>query len=190
MKSLFKALWAFLKSIFGGGKKEEEGKDKKDDIKQFPGQGTLNPPTQWHLIRFHIGQIDTLGKLYHKNEFICYTLESTTDRANLGIYELGLRTKGGLHATYGFRFKDIHVGVLQILTEDEQVFRFVRTGNLAADGQGGLLLGKEIQNQSQVDGIRELWHSEDAYQEVYPKIANRIANSEKMTLKITLDRQG
>lgn len=190
MKSLFKTLWEFLRSIFAGKKDSGDdsggGKDK-DPSQGGGGSGTLNDPTQWDLVRFDVGTHDTLGKLYFKKDFVCYTLEQSTNRANLGKYPLMLRSQGGLHATYGFRFKDIHKGVIQLDTGDTQDFRFIRTGNVAADSGGGMLLGKRIENQNEPDQARELWHSEDAYREVYPLIANRIAAGEKMTIKITLD---
>lgn len=193
MKSLFKVLWEFLRSIFGGkkdsGTGDGGGKDKTPTQGQG-GQGNIKEPTQWDLVRFDVGAIDTLGKLYFKNEFVCYTIEQTTNRANLGKYELTLRTKGGLHATYGFRFKDIHKGVLQLVIGDSQDFRFIRTGNVAADSGGGIIVGKRIQAGDKPEDARELWNSEDAYREVYPAIATRIAAGEKMTINITLDKNG
>lgn len=194
MKSLFKVLWEFLRSIFGGKKDPADdggGSGGKDDTPtQGGGSGSLKDPTQWDLVRFDVGTVDTLGKLYFNGEFKCYTIEQSTNRANLGKYELTLRTRGGLHATYGFRFKDIHKGVIQLLINDSQDFRFIRTGNVAADSGGGIVLGKVIEGRQNTAQAREVWHSEDAYRDVYPLIANRIDAGEKMTIHITLDPNG
>ncbi len=193
MKSLFKVLWEFLRSIFGGKKDNESGngKDKDKDPTQGPGgQGTVNPSTRVELVRFDIGAVDTLGKLYYDGDFVCFTLEQTTDRADLGEYPLILRKQGGLHATYGFRFQKIHKGVLQLDIPASQQFRFIRTGNLAADSGGGMVVGKVIQGQNKPQEAREVWNSEDAYLDFYPKIANRVENGEKMTIRITLDTNG
>jgi len=191
MKSLFKVLWEFLKSIFGGKKDSGDGEGKdKTPTKGKGGQGTIKDPTNWDLVRFDVGAIDTLGKLYFKREFVCFTIEQTTNRADLGKYALILRSRGGLHATYGFRFKGLHKGMIQLVIGDSQDFRFIRTGNVAADSDGGIILGKRVEGNEKPGEGRELWHSEDAYREAYPLIANRIVAGEKMTINITLDPNG
>jgi len=194
MKSLFKVLWEFLRSLFGGKKDPNDGggngKDNDKDPTQGGGQPSLNPPTQWDLVRFDVGTYDTLGKLSFQGKFICYTLESSRDRADLGKYNLVLRKSGGLHATYGYRFGNMHKGMIQLDIPGSQNFRYLKIGNSVDDTDGSILVGKVINNRDKPQERREVWHSQDSYQLMYPQIADRIAAGEKMTLNITLDKEG
>ena len=192
MKDLFKTLFQFLRSLFGG-KKEEEDKKEQEKDKNNPqkgpgGSGDLKIPAKLDLKRYDIGSYDILGKLYYDGKFVCYTIEHKGDKASVGSYPLVLRTKGGLHATYGFRFKDIHKGMIQLDNPAEQGFAFIRTGNVAKDSDGGIVLGTQIEGADAPEKPREVWHSDDAYRDLYPKIANRIANGEKITLHITVEK--
>jgi hypothetical protein len=96
--------------------------------------------------RFDAGTEDTLGKLYLNGKFTCYTLEppASGQRIPAGQYGITLDTNSGRHATYRFRFKDIHKGMLEL----ESVTGFstvqIRIGNRADDTHGSILVGEQI----------------------------------------------
>lgn len=148
------------------------------------------------LVRTQSGPHDTLGKLYLNGKFACHTLENPKKPAGSqggcipeGEYEIELRTTGGRHATYLYRFKDMHKGMLSLKSVPEFDHVYIHIGNRASDTQGSILVGTESvdkpENQS-----REIWYSDRAYQQIYPEIAGKLTTDQRIMIRISSDVSG
>lgn len=74
------------------------------------------------------GQTGTIGS--------ANSLEDAEKLLPAGTYDLSLKTTGGLHSAYWFRFQDTHAGMLQIGDKS----RFIRLGESGKDAQGGIVI--------------------------------------------------
>ncbi len=81
-----------------------------------------------------------------------------------GTYDLSLKTTGGLHSAYWFRFQDTHKGMLQIGDKS----RFIRLGESGGDAQGGIVI-KQI----------------DEYLGLYTKVADDLAAGKRVQLVVS-----
>ncbi|MEM9934868.1 MAG: DUF5675 family protein [Bacteroidota bacterium] len=141
-------------------------------------------PEGFALERIEAGQQGTLGKLFLDGEFISYTLETTHEQAlPEGEYELSLRNEGGKHATYYFKFKEEHKGMLWVKDVASHPYAMIHMGNKIEDSYGGILLGTSYSN-----GVEnEEWtleNSEEAYLKIYDKLADRILDGQEVILHI------
>lgn len=118
------------------------------------------------------------GKVLLEGQPIAHSLEQEQGALAPGTYSLQLRESGGLHATYGFRYPDMHEGLIQIGDK----FAYLRTGGKAHDAQGGIVLAESIN-----DGGNELeaWHSDQAYRKVYPRLKAMLQDGEAISLLIS-----
>ena len=140
---------------------------------------------QLNLMRYSSGQHDTLGKLYVDGDFICFTLEPPVgDCIAIGTYEVVLREQGGKHSAYWYRFKDMHKGMLWIKETGEIPYAYFSVGNRVEDSLGSILLGIEVKNESESSQIREIWHSEKAYKNFYPKVVAALESGKLACLTI------
>lgn len=144
------------------------------------------------VFRYSTGKHDTLGKLYIQGEEYAYTLENPTGNAHTpddsripaGTYELAFRTEGGRHPTYLYRFGEIHKGMLWLKEVAGYPFALICIGNKASDTHGSLLVGTQVQQETDTDAEREVWYSEQAYRKVYPIIADHLAAGKPVKLHI------
>lgn len=139
------------------------------------------------IIRFDYGPEDTLGKLYINGKFYCYTLENSRSGKGLlpaGTYPLALKTTGGRHATYLYRFKDQHKGILSITGATGFNAACIHIGNRVEDTTGSVMTGTQIQRQTG-GNFREVWFSDKAYMKSYPAIADALFNGKNVSIIIS-----
>lgn len=145
------------------------------------------------LNRYSVGKHDILGKLIIDGEEKCYTLEAieSTSSSNSkgyltkGVYDLKLRTEGGKHPTYIYRFGELHKGMLWIADVAEFPFALIHIGNKDSDTPGSILVGREPQHEAMTDSHREVWYSQQAYMAIYSIIADKLSEGIHVQLKIT-----
>ena len=134
--------------------------------------------------RFDQGVEDTLGKLYINGKFSCYTLENPTSGPLIpaGEYPILLDTNNGRHATYRFRFRDIHKGML---TPEVPNFPniFIHIGNRAEDTEGSILVGEQIA-QYDHENAREVWYSDKAYVKLYSEVITQMDAGKEIVIDI------
>lgn len=150
-----------------------------------------------HLELYRISTNDdsTLGTLFlrtgkTKRKYLCFTLEDeyrkvkvkSETRIPAGTYEIKLRTQGGFHDKYSYRFQDIHKGMLWLQDVPNFEYILVHCGNTDNDTAGCLLVGYAPKRVS--GGNYELYNSTQAYFDVYPPIANHLADGGTVTIEI------
>lgn len=124
----------------------------------------------------------TLGAMFLKRKtgerkYLCFTLEDeyrekklkAETRIPAGKYEITLRTEGGYHARYSTRFADIHKGMLWLRDVPNFEYILIHCGNTEQHTAGCLLLGYTPKRLA--GGNHELYHSTQAYFDVYPQVA-------------------
>lgn len=117
------------------------------------------------------------GKVLLEGSPVGLSLEYAPEALDAGTYALSLRQAGGLHATYGFRYPDMHEGLIRI----GKKFAYLRTGATASDSKGGIILAESVKEQgSQL----EAWHSDQAYRKVYPRLKAMLMDGEKIAVEI------
>ncbi|MEZ4829393.1 MAG: DUF5675 family protein [Bacteroidia bacterium] len=139
------------------------------------------------LVRFDFGKADTLGKLYINGKFQCYTLENSEAGKHLlptGSHSLSLNTSGGRHATYLFRFRDLHKGMLAITGVTGFDSACIHIGNRVEDNSGSVMVGNKIFRQTESD-FREVWYSDKAYMKIYPAIAEVLVKGGQVSINIS-----
>jgi hypothetical protein len=144
------------------------------------------------LVRYSSGTHDTLGRLYIQGEQVAYTLEDEhrdtllpgETRIPAGTYPLSLRTAGGRHATYLYRFGDMHKGMLWIRDVPGFPFALICIGNNESDTEGSVLVGTETVREAETSDRREIWYSEQAYRSLYPRIADHLAAGKPAILRV------
>lgn len=102
------------------------------------------------------GQAGTIGS--------ANSLEDADKLLAAGTYDLSLKTSGGLHSAYWFRFQDTHKGMLQIGDKS----RFIRLGESGGDAQGGIV-------------IQQI----DEYLSLYTKVADELAAGKQVQLIVS-----
>ena len=145
------------------------------------------------VIRFSSEADSTNGLLFsvedEKRNFLCYTLEDEQrdvkeygeTRIPAGTYKLGLRTVGGYHKKYSYRFADIHIGMLHVLNVPGFEYILIHCGNTDEDTAGCLLVG-DSQENNQIKKNGFVGSSTRAYMRIYPEIAQAIKNGEEVTI--------
>ncbi|MEM6631778.1 MAG: DUF5675 family protein [Bacteroidota bacterium] len=145
---------------------------------------------QVDLIRYSQGAYDILGKMYFNGHFQCFTLEGNVlgDEGTVylprGIYEVGLKTKGGKNATYFFRYQDMHRGMLHIQRGKDFPFSVIHEGNRYTDRKGSILVGSIPVQEKELGTRRELWFSDEAYAKIYPELADHLMKGGRIQLWI------
>lgn len=92
------------------------------------------------------------------------SLEDAGKLLPAGTYDLSLKTTGGLHSAYWFRFQDVHKGMLQIGDKS----KFIRLGESGTDAQGGIV-------------IRQI----DEYLTLYASVADKLEAGNKVQLVVS-----
>ena len=80
------------------------------------------------------------GSQLHLGDQVVDCLEDPRSALAAGSYSLALRSDGGLHTAYLFRFPDLHKGMIQIQDPGSRNFRYLRLGEQSEDAQGGLVI--------------------------------------------------
>lgn len=135
--------------------------------------------------RFKSNDETTLGKLYIDGNFECYTLEDEfrtkkvwgETRIPAGIYEIKFRKEGRFHERYSKRFKEYHVGMLELQSVPNFKYILIHIGNDDDDTAGCILVGKYIVSWT-------LQASTIAYEHMYKQIAAALLQHEDVTIEI------
>jgi len=153
------------------------------------------------LQRISSNRDSTLGVLYMNTlstyeigtrvfKFLCFTLEDEyretkvygETRIPQGIYDVCLKQTGGFHDRYRTRFLKIHKGMLHLQNVPGFTDILVHCGNTDEHTAGCLLLGYRpalVQG-----GEFELHNSTQAYNAVYPAIAQALEKGEHVEIEI------
>lgn len=129
--------------------------------------------------------IATLGKL-DVDGISVFTLEDDYDekkefghtRIPQGTYEIKLKKHGGFHKRYSERFKDIHKGMLHLQNVPNYDDILIHCGNTHEDTKGCILTGLKPY------GNNAIAYSVKAYVKIYPYIASKLEEGEKVFIKI------
>ncbi len=139
------------------------------------------------VFRFSSGEEATLGLLYGSHHgFMAFTLEDQYQtqkvygetRIPAGRYEIVLRTEGGKHAKYANHYGEWHKGMLWVKDVPGFEWVLIHVGNDDGDTEGCLLVGDTcVQN---ITGHGMIGGSRNAYERIYPLIANKLIAGEKV----------
>lgn len=141
------------------------------------------------VIRYSSSSESTLGLFMINDQFQCYTLEDEfrevkvkgQTRIDAGTYKLALRKYGGHHDRYLKKYgPDVHFGMLQVMNVPKFTDILIHKGNTDDDTAGCLLLGDGANNNQTKEGF--ISHSGDAYERIYPKIAEALLAGKEVTI--------
>ena len=145
------------------------------------------------VLRFSSGSDSTNGLLFKEDQdgshFLAYTLEDEhreekvykETRIPAGTYRITLRTEGGYTKKYEKRFKSIHRGMLWVRDVPNFEYILIHCGNTDEHTAGCLLVGdSQENNQIKTDGF--IGKSSQAYERVYPPIAEAIEKGEEVLI--------
>lgn len=138
----------------------------------------------------------TIGAFYVNGVFKCFTIEDQEQagdkvmhetRIPNGKYKVALRREGGFHQRYEAKYPDIHKGMLCIhnaenwtIKTDTHSFQYIliHVGNNDDHTSGCLLLNYAADGKHFVGS-----NSGNAYQEIYPEIAEACECGEEVTIE-------
>lgn len=136
------------------------------------------------LLRFATTDNATAGVLYIDSVFECFTIEDGYNaqkvagetRIGQGLYDVGVRTKGGsFNPKYAERYP-FHAGMLHLLDVPEFTWVYIHTGNTADHTQGCLLVNQDI-----ITGLHPSYRGRGsviAYEALYPKVIEQALGGE------------
>lgn len=108
-------------------------------------------------------------------------------RVQAGIYNLGLRTEGGMHPRYKAIYGDMHKGMICIYNAPDWKlicptmsfqYVYIHTGNTDDHTEACYLTNMAVNSSTFVGS-----GSKDAYKIIYPKIADAILSGEEVTIE-------
>ena len=138
------------------------------------------------LRRTQAGPADTLGQLLLEGQPLAVTLENAPGSPEglipPGRYALALRTEGGQHATYAYRFGDWHRGMLWVQGVPGLPFPYLRMGETATETYGSIAVGRELAPGS--ENPRRLWFPEAGYRALYARVADHLAAGKPAALEV------
>ena len=140
------------------------------------------------VLRISSEKDSTSGLLFDvtdKRKFLCYTLEDEyrdekikgETRIPAGTYEITLRTVGGFHEKYAYRFDKIHSGTLHITNVPGFEYILIHCGNTDEHTAGCLLVG-DSQKNNQINKDGYIGSSTKAYERIYPPIAKALEDGD------------
>jgi len=143
-----------------------------------------------NLMRISTGAESTAGALYIDGKFVCFVLGDTKRKKKVagetripdGLYRIALRNEGRLTRKYAQRYGSMHKGMLWLQDVPDFNWIYIHTGNKRGHTEGCLLVGDSLNNNQAGDGF--VGKSRDAYQRIYPQIAQAIESDEKVTIRI------
>ena len=145
------------------------------------------------VLRFSSQEDSTSGLLFEEGDlglnFLCYTLEDEhrvlkvwgETRIPQGIYNIKLRTVGGMDKKYSKRYPGIHKGMLEVCDVPNFKYILIHCGNTDDHSAGCLLVGDTQENNVIIkDGF--IGKSSNAYKRIYPNIAKALSIGEEVTI--------
>jgi hypothetical protein len=163
-----------------------------------PVEPTATYTMKLEVLRFSSQKDSTNGILFDvtggQRKFLCYTLEDEyrpidqkvmgETRVPAGTYKLTLRTVGGFHSRYSQRYGDMHKGMLWVRDVPNFEYILIHSGNTDEHTAGCLLVGNS-QNENITKGDGFIGASRDAYERIYPPIAEAIESGKRVTITYT-----
>ncbi|MCI4671522.1 MAG: DUF5675 family protein [Bacteroidia bacterium] len=127
----------------------------------------------------------TKGELIFEGQTLAMTLEGPLTNQNIhekmaipaGDYLIGVRSEGGYHTTYSFRYGSMHQGMIHIKDVPYLNYVYFLIGNEASLSYGNILLGDAFHGE-------HLIGSEAAYHRSYQQITELIAEGEELVLRV------
>ena len=132
----------------------------------------------------------TIGALYIEGGFQCWTIEDAwhmvkqdgVTRIPADIYDLKLRTDGGMTGRYAKKFPEMHKGMLWLQNVPAFEWVYLHIGNTAKESLGCPLVGDRPNNNQVADGF--VRSSTPAYKRIYPPIADSILSGVPTQIEI------
>lgn len=147
------------------------------------------------LERFGYGKDSTLGRLSIDNDGTilheCFTIEDERREMKVpgetcippGVYEIVLRTEGGLHEKYRQRFPEMHKGMLWLQNVPGFTFVYLHVGNDDDDTEGcPLTVTTPVVT---ADGEFVGGESVKAYKAMYMKVAEAMDKGETVVITVS-----
>ena len=149
-----------------------------------------------HLERFGYGKDSTLGLLSEvdstsRHTHVCFTIEDERREKKVpgetaiptGVYEIELRTEGGMHPKYAKRFPEMHRGMLWLQHVTGFKFVYLHIGNDDDDTEGCPL----TVTTPFIDGKGEFTGgaSKVAYVKLYTKVIAAMDKGQKIIITVT-----
>lgn len=138
----------------------------------------------------------TIGQLFNRdtNTMYCHTLEDATRTTKVesetcipeGVYQITLRTEGGMHAKYQKRYPDTHKGMLWLREIPNFKYVHIHIGNTIADTDGCVLVGMQ---STLTENGATLGRSADAYEQLYALIAGSLLSGAVAALQVLQSRE-
>lgn len=134
------------------------------------------------LHRIHHRWGATIGALFLDGQYQCWTLEDPPRKEKIpgetrippGVYDVELRTAGGMHARYRTRFPEWHRGMLWLRDVPDYEWVYIHIGNFLKDTAGCPLVGRALPSPVQ-DSVLD---STAAYQALYEQVVDAAAKHE------------
>lgn len=144
-----------------------------------------------HLIRISTSKESTIGAMYIDGVFACFTLGDTKrikkihgeTRIPDGLYHLSLRNEGSLTRKYAKRYGAKHCGMIWLRDVPGFDYVYIHVGNKRGHTEGCILVGDLLNNNQIADGF--VGSSRQAYERIYPQIAEAIRTREGATIRIS-----
>ena len=135
--------------------------------------------------RFYSNENATQGVMVVDGQMV-YTLEDerreikvkNETRIPAGTYQIKLRNEGGMTQRYAERFGDMHKGMLWLQNVENFEWVYIHIGNHEDQTSGCILVGNKADNSMTIE------RSADAYNLIYPVIANAIESGEIVQIEI------
>ena len=127
------------------------------------------------------------GSLQLNDQSLGMTLEGPENSLEIlpqGDYELALKSEGGIHATYTYRFGDQHKGMLTIVAPTLEGTRHIKIGNEALYTYGSILVGTGKEPDQGNGKGHLITFSENAYTPIYQLLSEILLSGEKITLRV------
>lgn len=135
------------------------------------------------------GKDSTGGELFVGSQFECFTCEDEIRDKKVrgetaipeGVYEIKLRTEGGMHARYSERYS-FHKGMLWLQGVPNFEWVYIHTGNDDDDTEGCILVGQRPTAPS--PGEFGVSHSRLAYETLYKKVIAAFERGDRVFIAV------
>ncbi len=143
-----------------------------------------------YLDRIHSTDDSTLGRLWIDGQSTCWTMEDEfrarkvrgETRIPAGIYEIKLRSEGGMIQKYKARYGDWHTGMLHLQNVPGFQYIYIHTGNSDDHSEGCILVGLGCNSPS--GGEPTVQASRIAYEPIARAVHEAIGRGERVTIEI------
>jgi len=142
------------------------------------------------ILRLSTTNESTIGGLSIDGRFFCWTIEDPWQQKKVsgktripgGVYDLELRTEGGMNQDYERKFDWHRSGMIWLQRVPDFKWVYIHVGNKASHSAGCILVGEQANNNVIEPGF--VGNSAHAYKRFYHKIASQIVASGAVMLSI------